>query len=135
MPTFSLLLVPHICASFACQFTKLKKYTSWFIIKWVWKMQTNNHESKSTCKLFSLIFWWMQLLFIYFMWIENTWNWKKKNCGIFGNVQIIYNGCFEVTLNGSLHIHVLLWNENAPNANEFKCATIERWKKKSKMVY
>jgi hypothetical protein len=51
---------------------------------------------------------------------------KKKNCGIFGNVQIIYNGCFEVTLDGSLHIHVLLWNENAPNANEFKCATIER---------
>jgi len=51
---------------------------------------------------------------------------KKKNCGIFGNVQIIYNGCFEVTLDGSLHIHILLWNENAPNANEFKCATIER---------
>jgi hypothetical protein len=51
---------------------------------------------------------------------------EKNNCGILGNVQIIYYDCCEVTLNCSLHIHVLLWNENAPNPNEVKCATIER---------
>jgi hypothetical protein len=51
---------------------------------------------------------------------------KKNICGIFGNVQIIYNGCCEVTFNASLHIHVYYGMKNAPNANEFKCATIER---------
>ncbi len=42
---------------------------------------------------------------------------KKKICGILGHIQTYY-GCYETTLNGSLHIHILLWNANAPNSNE-----------------
>jgi hypothetical protein len=50
---------------------------------------------------------------------------KKINCGLLGNLHIIYYDCCEATLNGSLHLHVWLWNENAPNPNKFK-VTIER---------
>jgi len=44
-------------------------------------------------------------------------NLKKKNCGILGHIQTYY-GCYETTLNSSLHIHILLWNANATNSNE-----------------
>jgi hypothetical protein len=65
--------------------------------------------------------------FIYLSYVNRkTHEIEKNNCEIFGNVQIIYYGCCEATLNGSLHIHVLLRNENSPNPNEFKCARIER---------
>jgi hypothetical protein len=65
--------------------------------------------------------------FIYLFYMDRkTHEIKNNNCGILGNVQIIYYGCCEATLNGSFHIHVLLWNANAPNPNKLKCATIER---------
>jgi hypothetical protein len=59
----------------------------------------------------------MQLLLIYYVLIKKTCEIEKINCGILGHIQTYY-GYYETTLNGSLHIHVLLWNVNAPNPNE-----------------
>jgi hypothetical protein len=43
----------------------------------------------------------------------------KNNCGILENIVQTYYGCHETILNGSLCMHILLWNTNAPNSNEF----------------
>jgi len=42
----------------------------------------------------------------------------KNNCEILENIVQTYYGCHEKTLNGSLCMHILLWNANAPNPNE-----------------
>ncbi len=43
----------------------------------------------------------------------------KNNCGILENIVQTYYVYHKTTLNGSLCMHVLLWNANAPNSNEF----------------
>ncbi len=60
----------------------------------------------------------MDVTFTYLLCVKKkTHEIEKNKHGILGNIQAYY-GCYETTLNGSLHKHTLLWNANPPSPNE-----------------
>jgi hypothetical protein len=48
--------------------------------------------------------------------VENTKNLSNNNFGVLGHIKAHY-GCYEITKDGSLHIHTLLWLNNFLDPN------------------
>jgi hypothetical protein len=48
--------------------------------------------------------------------VKNTIDLSNNNVGVLGHIKAHY-GCYEMTKNGNLHIHTLLWLNDSPNPN------------------
>jgi hypothetical protein len=48
--------------------------------------------------------------------VKNTKDLSYNNFGVLDHIKARY-GCYEITKNGSLHIHTLLWLNDFPNPN------------------